>query len=127
MQQDHSKHAWVRKQGRKQPFIQYNIYQQDETKAVLLVDAENAFNSVNRKAMLHNIFITCPLITTLIVNCYMEPPRLFIVRNHEIESREGTTQGDPTAMRGVTPLILFLSELIFINEHRAQQSICGQF
>ena len=105
----------------------YDIYQQDETKAVLLVDADNAFSSVNRKAMLHNIFITCPLITTFIVNCYMEPPKLFIVRNHEIKSRKGTTQGDPTAMRGVTPLILFLSELIFINEHRAQQSICGQF
>ena len=70
----------------------YDVYQQDGTEAVLLVDADNAFNSINRKAMLHNISITCPLITTFIANCYMEPARLFVVGNHEIKSREGTTQ-----------------------------------
>ena len=30
----------------------YDIYEQDETKAVLLVDACNAFNFINHKAML---------------------------------------------------------------------------
>ena len=70
----------------------YDVYQQDGTEAVLLVDADNAFNSINRKAMLHNISLTCPLITTFIANCYMEPARLFVVGNHEIKSREGTTQ-----------------------------------
>ena len=48
----------------------YEVYQQDE--AVLLVDAGNAFNSINRKAILHNISITCPLIITFIANSYME-------------------------------------------------------
>ena len=48
--------------------------------------------------MLHNIFITCPLITTFIANCYMEYVRLFIVGNHEIKSKEGTRQGDQTAV-----------------------------
>ena len=43
-----------------------DVYEKDETKAVLLVDADNAFNSINRKAMLHNISITYPLITTFI-------------------------------------------------------------
>ena len=75
--------------------------------------------------MLHNISITCPLITTFIANCYIEPARLFVVGNHEIKSREGTTQGDPTAMGacalGVTPLIHFLSEFIFINQHRSKE------
>ena len=65
----------------------YDVYQQDETKAVLLVNADNAFNSINRKAMLHNTSITCPLITTIIANCYMEPARLFLVGNHEIKLR----------------------------------------
>ena len=50
----------------------YEVYQQDETEAVLLVDAGNAFNSINRKAILHNISITCPLIITFIANSYME-------------------------------------------------------
>ena len=48
--------------------------------------------------MLHNISITCPLITTFIANCYMEPARLFVVGNHETKSRESVTQGDPTVM-----------------------------
>ena len=52
----------------------YDGYQQDETEAVLLVDTDNAFNSINRKAMLHNISITCFLIRAFIANCYMEKP-----------------------------------------------------
>ena len=63
----------------------YEVYQQDETEAVLLVDADNALNSINRKAMLHNISITCPLMTIFIANCYMEPARLFVVGNHKIK------------------------------------------
>ena len=35
----------------------YDVYQQDEPKDVLLVDAENASNSINRKVMLHNMSI----------------------------------------------------------------------
>ena len=84
----------------------YDVYQQDETEDVFLVDADNAFNSINRKAMLHNISITCFLIRTFIANLLHGKARLFVVGNHEIKL-EGTTQGDPTAMGacalGVTP------------------------
>ena len=45
----------------------------------------------------------------------MEPARLFVEGNHEIKSREGTTQ-DPTAMGayalGVTPLTHSLRDFI---------------
>ena len=103
----------------------YDIFQKDDTEAVLLVDAENAFNSINRKAMLHNIFIVCPILTTFISNCYTIPARLFVVGNFELKQREGTTQGDPTAMvayaLGVTPLIQFLIEFININEHHSKE------
>ena len=85
----------------------YDIYHQDEIEATLLVYAENVFNYINRKTMLHNI--TCPLIAAFIVNCYMELARLYVEGNHEIKSRESTTQGDPKAMGAyaleVTPLI----------------------
>ena len=105
----------------------YDVYQQDETEAVLLVDADNAFNSINRKAMLHNVSITCPLITTFIATCYMEPARIFVAGNHKITSRESKAHEDPTAMGtyalGVTPLIHFLSEFIFINEHRSKEVV----
>ena len=64
-----------------------DVYQQDKTEAVLLVDADNAFSSINTTPMLHNISITCPVITTFITNCYMEPARLFIVGNNENQGK----------------------------------------
>ena len=55
----------------------------------------------------------------------MEPAKLFAVGNHQIKSRQGTTQEDLTAMGayalGVTPLIYFLNEFIFVNEHRSKE------
>ena len=100
-----------------------DVYQQDQTKDETY-DAYNAFISIKRKAMLHDISIACALITTFIANYYMEPARLFVVGNHEIKLREATKQADPTAMGayalGVTPLIYFLSVFIFINEHRSK-------
>ena len=50
-----------------------DLFQQDETKEVLLVDTESAFNFINRKAMLHNISITCPIVSTFVLNWYLVP------------------------------------------------------
>ena len=33
----------------------YDVYQEDEAEVVLQVHADNAFDSIDRKAMLHNI------------------------------------------------------------------------
>ena len=74
------------------------IFQQDETDAVLLIDARNAFNCLNRGAALHNIQITCPILATYIINTYRKPAALFIPGGEKIFSKEGTTQGDPLAM-----------------------------
>ena len=38
----------------------HKIYKEEESEAILLVDASNAFTSVNRKTVLHNIEIICP-------------------------------------------------------------------
>ncbi len=78
------------------------VEQMDETETMLLVDATNAFNTLNRKAALHNISIICPAISTVLENTYTKPVRLFVVGSGEISSSEGTTQGDPLA---ITPLI----------------------
>ena len=103
----------------------YDLFQQDETEAVLLVDAENALNSINRKAMLHNISITCSILSTFVSNCYLVPALFFILGNKKIKSKEGTTQGDPMAMAayalGVTPLIHFLPEYVSMNNHRCKE------
>lgn len=86
-----------------------NIFENMDTEAVILVDANNAFNSLNRQAMLHNVSIVCPAIATYVKNCYGLSARLFIAGGDEILSSEGTTQGDPIAMAvyaiGVVPLI----------------------
>ena len=74
------------------------IFQQDETDAVLLIDATNAFNCLNRKVALHNICITCPLLSLYLCNTYRVPSKLFIAGGFSILSKEGTTQGDPLAM-----------------------------
>ena len=91
------------------------IFDSNETEAVLLVDAENAFNSINRAALLHNIKAICPAIHTFLFNCYSVPARLFIIGGSEIISSEGTTQGDPTAMAAyalaLAPLLNILMQL----------------
>ena len=51
----------------------HDVFQSNDTEAVLLVDAENAFNSINRKMLLHNIQYICPVIYTFVYNCYHVP------------------------------------------------------
>ncbi|PFX33527.1 hypothetical protein AWC38_SpisGene1544 [Stylophora pistillata] len=74
------------------------LFEHDNSDAVLLIDASNAFNSLNRAAALHNIGVLCPSIATYTINTYREPARLFIIGGQELRSSEGTTQGDPLAM-----------------------------
>ena len=72
-------------------------YADDDTEAVLLVDAANAFNSLNRKTALHNIRSLCPTLSTIVTNTYRSDPELF-ADGDVLYSSEGTTQGDPLAM-----------------------------
>ena len=74
------------------------VYDDGHSHAVLLVDASNAFNSLNRKTMLHNVGRLCPMIYTFVYNCYTPHARLFVIGGKELRSKEGTTQGDPIAM-----------------------------
>ncbi|EDO37442.1 predicted protein [Nematostella vectensis] len=41
-----------------------DIFDDDDTDAVLLIDASNAFNSLNRASALHNIAVLCPILAT---------------------------------------------------------------
>ena len=74
-----------------------DAFHSDDIEAVLLVDASNAFNSLNRKAALHNIQYVCPALAMVLINTYREPTELF-VDGITLFSEEGTTQGDPLAM-----------------------------
>ena len=75
-------------------------FAQDDVEGVLLVDASNAFNSVNRSAAIYNIARTCPAMSLIVGNTYREPIRLFVTGGGEVQSREGTCQGDPIAIPG---------------------------
>ena len=83
------------------------------------------FNSINRKAMLHNISIICPIISNYIANSYTFNSSVFIIGGKEIRSKEGTMQGDPTSMGvyalGINLLIQFLHEFIIIKEHNSKE------
>ena len=72
-------------------------FDSEKCEAALLVDATNAFNSLNRQTALQNIRRQCPSIATILVNTYRAPTELFM-DNDVILSQEGTTQGDPLAM-----------------------------
>ena len=78
--------------------VVYDIFNGDRTKGILLIDAENAFNSANRKVMLHNLKFICPVIATYISNCCMCSARLFIIGGGELLSKEGTTYWDITTV-----------------------------
>ena len=59
----------------KLPFMP-NIFVSMDMEAVLLVDADNVFNRLNRAMALHNIQYTCPAFATSIKNIHIVPSRL---------------------------------------------------
>ena len=69
----------------------------DDCEALLLVDASNAFNALNRQVALRNILHLCPCLATVLINSYRAESDLF-VNGYVIKSSEGITQGDRLAM-----------------------------
>ena len=80
---------------------------------VLLIDAENAFNRLNRQTALLNMRHICPKISTYLINTYRLPARLILGEGEEILSQEDTTQGDNLAMAFYA---LSLKKLISLNK-----------
>ena len=84
------------------------LFKEAETDGVLLVDAKNAFNMLNRKAAMWNVHVLCTALGPVTINTYRASTELF-VGGETLLSREGTTQGDPLAMAiyavAIIPLI----------------------
>lgn len=76
------------------------LFEDPCTEAALLVDASNAFSTLNRKVALLNIQKPCPA--------------LLFIDGETLLLREGTTQGDPLAMAmyaiATVPLIEHLQQ-----------------
>ena len=69
-------------------------YEDDGVQAAVFVDVSSASNNPNREAALRNIHNICPALAT---NTYRRTSPLF-VDQRTIQSKEGTTQGDPLVM-----------------------------
>ena len=96
------------------------IFEDESTEAVLFVDADNAFNNLNRRAALHNIKQLCPNLHRYLHNTYQLSAKMIINdlngQNDDILSDEGSTQGDVPAMDmyaiGTKPLLAELGAMV---------------
>lgn len=72
-------------------------FENESCEAILLIDATNAFNMLNRSLAIENIKRICPALQNAASNSYSHPSKLF-VNGRTMLSEEGCTQGDPLAM-----------------------------
>ena len=60
------------------------IFLDQGTEATLLVNAMDAFNTINRQSALHNISVMCPLLTQRLINTYKHSVCLFITGGNRL-------------------------------------------
>ena len=77
-----------------------HFFDDDNSDGILLIDADNAFNRINRMVALLNVQYTCPAMKHVLINFYRKSSRIFMNSDgfFELSSQEGTTQGCPLAM-----------------------------
>ena len=97
------------------------IFKNDSTEGCLLVDASNAFNSLNRRAALQNVSVLCPPLSTVLINTYRAAIRIIVPGIGEILSTEGTTQSDPLALAMYALAIVPLIHKLKINAPDVKQ------
>ena len=56
----------------------HQVYEDGDTDGVILVDATNAFNCINRQTALININNLCPALSKVLINTYRQYIPLFI-------------------------------------------------
>ena len=92
-----------------------SVFSHDDNDVILLVDASNAFNSLNHSVALHNIQQLCPPLACVLINTYHFPASLFVSGDTKL-SEEGTTQGGPLVMPmyaiAMIPLIRHLTDCV---------------
>ena len=92
------------------------------TQATLLVDAANAFNTLNCQLALVNISTLHPAFSCILIITYGNDAKLFL-GGKAILSQEGTTHGDPVAMAmyalALVPIITQLKQVWYIDDAAA--------
>ena len=91
------------------------FFDNDDSDGFLLIDADNAFNRLNRAAALWNIQFLCPSMKKILINFYRCATRIFLQDgsdSFELLSCEGTTQGCPLAMMYALALAPLVKEVL---------------
>lgn len=108
--------------------------EREDSEGILLIDADNAFNRINRQAALWNTQFTCPSMKYALMTMYRSPSRIFMHgqgSTFELLSEEGTTQGCPLGMAmyalALVPLIKHLDP--FCNQvwYADDATACDKF
>ena len=95
--------------------LRYQYSKTSAVDAVLLIDAENAFNTLNRKLALKNIENTCPFLLTAIKNSYSNPSKLFV--NKKLSAlKKGQPRGKPLAMTMYGLAIINLIKILSVDD-----------
>lgn len=85
------------------------LWDDPAVEAIILIDARNAFNTLNRAEAINTAWAQCPMLGRSLQNLYGKPSSLCAQGIPPLESREGTTQGCPLGMAmyalGSVPLI----------------------
>ena len=76
-------------------YVVRSLFGHADSDAILLVDASNAFNSLNRSVALHNIQKLCPSLACVLINTYRSPASLFV------SGDRGNYTGRPTVYANV--------------------------
>ena len=63
--------------------------------SILQVDLANAFNSLDRHHMLHQVALRAPQLSAWASFCYRSHSHLFLQNGHPLSSQQGVQQGDP--------------------------------
>ena len=101
-----------------------------ENEAILLIDAKNAFNVLNRRTALDNVKALCQSLHVALQNSYSHPSHLYIGKS-TILSQEGTTQGESLAMAmygiAILPLISRLhNDSLTQKRYAGDSSVVGR-
>ena len=95
-------------------YVMNQIFNKEDSDAVLLIDAFNAFNVISSQ-LLREI---CPEIAVFIRNCCFLALIFFMIARTELKSFEGMTQGDLAAMAIYTIAIISLLLMLVDQEEQ---------
>ena len=109
------------------------FFSNEENDGMLLIDADNAFNRVNRQTALWNVQFICPSMKFALINMYRSPTRIFMNGKDsffELASQEAT-QGCPLAMAmyalALVPLVQRLLPYCKQVWYADDATGCGEF